>query len=162
MPTTVSVPSAGPSERLRILVTDDHEVLRAAIRGQLLNLGHAVDEATTGLEAVEAAARERYDLVLLDVQMPEMDGITAARLIRKDSRGHPPWIVGISAETMQPEAFSRAGMDNFLVKPVRLVNMTRVLSSIIHRGETPAEPSTVRASDRNSETEIVPSGLRIA
>jgi len=128
MSTTFSTLSNGLRDRLRILVADDHEVLRAAVCGQLVRLGHRVVEAANGRAAVEVAAQEPFDLVLLDIQMPEMDGFTAARLIRAKSRGPSPRIVGISGEPVESRDFADAGMDDFVLKPVRQIELAQILS----------------------------------
>jgi CheY-like chemotaxis protein len=113
---------------LRILVVDDNEVLLAAVRGLLRLMGHSTDVARNGREALEAAARNRYDVVLLDVQMPEMGGFEAARILRHDApSGTPPRIIGLSGESVDREAYEAAGMDDFLVKPVSPRDLARVL-----------------------------------
>jgi CheY-like chemotaxis protein len=116
------------SPHLRILLVDDNEVLLTAIRGMLRVLGHTADVARNGREALEAASRRAYDVVLLDVQMPEMGGFEAARRLRRDApTGNPPRIVGFSGERADPELYLAAGMDDFLVKPVRSGDLVRVL-----------------------------------
>ena len=116
---------------LRILVADDNQMIRTALRSLLKSFGHSVDMAINGREAVEAAARHAYDVVFLDVQMPEMGGFEAARALRSGeaSRG-PSWIVGISAEAEDRKFFEAAEMDDFLRKPVRLTDLARVLSRL--------------------------------
>jgi CheY-like chemotaxis protein len=75
-----------------------------------------------GLEALEAVQRQRYDLVLMDVQMPEMDGVEATRLIlERWTDGERPWIVAMTAEVMRGdrEGFLAAGMNDYVAKPIR-------------------------------------------
>jgi CheY-like chemotaxis protein len=109
-------------------VADDNEVLLAAVRGLLRLMGHSPDVARNGREALEAAARNRYDVVLLDVQMPEMGGFEAARTLRRDDpSGTPPRIIGLSGECADRESYAAAGMDDFLIKPVRRRDLARVL-----------------------------------
>jgi CheY-like chemotaxis protein len=119
----------GRWRRLKILVVDDNEVLLAAIRGLLRLMGHSTDGARNGREALEATARTTYDVVLLDVQMPEMGGFEAARRLRCDAAsGTPPRIIGFSGESADRESIAAAGMDDFLVKPVRPGDLARVLN----------------------------------
>jgi CheY-like chemotaxis protein len=111
-----------------ILVADDDEMLAVAVRGLLQSLGHSVDAVTDGREAVAAAAREDFDLVFLDVQMPVMGGFEAARMLRREhSRGREPRIIGVLGEREEREAYAGAGMDDFLVKPVRLADLVPII-----------------------------------
>jgi CheY-like chemotaxis protein len=113
---------------LKILVVDDNEVLLAAVRGLLLLMGHTTDVARNGREALEAAAQNGYDVVLLDLQMPEMGGFEAARTLRRDApSGTPPRIIGLSGESADRESYEAAGMDDFLIKPVCPQDLERVL-----------------------------------
>ncbi len=94
---------------------------RLALR-LLEKLGYRADVVANGLEAVEAVERQGYDLVLMDVQMPEMDGVEATRRIlelRPD--GERPWIVAMTAEVMRGdrEGFLAAGMNDYVAKPIR-------------------------------------------
>ena len=116
------------SRRLRILLVDDNEVLLAAVRGLLRLMGHSTDVARNGREALDAAAQNRYDVVLLDVEMPEMGGFEAAQTLRRDApSGTPPRIIGVSGESADQESYAAAGMDDFLIKPVRARDLARVL-----------------------------------
>jgi CheY-like chemotaxis protein len=113
---------------LRILVADDDEVLRVAFQGLLRSLGHSVDVVTNGREAVETAAREDFDFVFLDIQMPEMDGLEAARSLRQEfAGGRTPRLIGLSGESEERATYTAAGMDVFLVKPVRLADLIDAL-----------------------------------
>jgi CheY-like chemotaxis protein len=114
---------------LRILVADDNEMLGAAVQGLLRSLGHSVDVVTNGREAIESAARGDFDVVFLDVQMPEMDGFAVAHSLRQKHRGGlRPRIIGLSAERPERKSYVAAGMDDFLQKPVRLAELDLALS----------------------------------
>ena len=107
MPVTLPLPPPGEQTPRRILVADDNEMLRSAFRGLLQGLGHTVDVVTNGREAVELVAREIYDLVFLDIQMPVMDGFEAALSIRPEPAGvRVPRIIGVSAESEERESCS--------------------------------------------------------
>lgn len=108
---------------LRILVADDDELIRAATRGLLQRLGYSVDVVTDGRQAVEAASCRRFDVVLLDVQMPGMDGMQAAARLRGEHGADCPRIIGVSGESEERESYEAAGMDGFLVKPIRLADL---------------------------------------
>jgi two-component system, sensor histidine kinase len=132
MPAKVSTTSARVQAPRRILVADDNEVVLAALQGLLQSLGHSVDVVMNGRAAVEAAAREDFDLVFLDIQMPEMDGFQASRSLRHRLAGRSrPCIIGFSAESPECDSHVAAGMDDFLVKPVRLADLVHALE--VHR-----------------------------
>jgi CheY-like chemotaxis protein len=119
--------SAGPANP-RILLVDDNVTLRSAMRGLLTSLGYLVDVASNGQEAVEAATDREYGVVMLDIQMPEMDGFEAARSIRSDGRGRDrTWIVGLSAEGDEGVSLEAAGMDAYLMKPLRISELIDIL-----------------------------------
>jgi CheY-like chemotaxis protein/HPt (histidine-containing phosphotransfer) domain-containing protein len=85
-------------------------------------MGYRADVAANGLEAVEAVERQDYDLVLMDVQMPEMDGVEATRhILEREVDGERPWIVAMTAEVMRGdrEGFLAAGMNDYVAKPIR-------------------------------------------
>lgn len=125
-------PNATLSERhpLRILLAEDTDVNRRVALGFLRRLGYDADIAVNGMEAIEAIRRATYDVVLMDVQMPEMDGMEASRAIVKEwSRLERPRIIAMTASAMQGdrERCFEAGMDDYLSKPVRPEELQKAL-----------------------------------
>lgn len=119
-PKTVSLPERAAGERLRILLAEDNQINAVLATALIKRAGHSVDVATNGLQAIEAVKSGAYDLVLMDVHMPEMDGIEATRLIR-ELEGAPAKtpIVALTANAMASDRRKcvAAGMDDFLTKP---------------------------------------------
>jgi CheY-like chemotaxis protein len=117
-----------------VLVADDSAVNREVAGGLLEMLGHQVQAAKNGREAFEAARRESFDLVLMDVEMPEMDGYEATRAIRAAEAGtgtHLP-IIAMSAHAVgELETVGReAGMDHFVSKPIDPAQLQHVLENL--------------------------------
>jgi CheY-like chemotaxis protein len=115
----------------RILVADDGVTNQRVAVIQLQKLGHRADVVSSGRQAVDAVARERYDLVLMDCEMPDMDGFAATRAIRL---GEPPGtrvtIVAMTASAL-PEDRVRclaAGMDDYMTKPMRQEGLRELLA----------------------------------
>jgi CheY-like chemotaxis protein len=120
--------TAPPLCPLRILLADDNEMILTAVRGLLQSLGHAVETVVNGRAAIESASRNRFDFVFLDMQMPEMDGIEAARYLSNERAANDrPRIIGLSGECTEREFYTAFGMDEFLAKPVRLEDLVQVL-----------------------------------
>lgn len=120
-------------QTLRILVAEDHAGTRRVL-GQLLRwLGCQADMAEDGQEALEVLRLRPYDVVLMDIVMPRMDGIEATRRIRIEHRSGPePMIVGMSADTMPEdrEVCFSAGMDEFLPKPINVDSLIQILDMV--------------------------------
>lgn len=117
------------SNPLRILVAEDNLTNQKVIQSMLNKLGYKSAMASNGEEAVELARSQDFDLILMDVQMPVMDGLRATRIIRKQAT-HQPRIVAATAHAdarVQEECLS-AGMDDFLMKPIRLSTLAQALS----------------------------------
>ena len=126
----------------RVLVVDDHPVNREVARIMVQAFGCEVVEACDGHEAVDAAAAEVLDLVLMDVRMPRMDGLEATRRIRAlpDARGAVP-VVAMTADAM-PEDVVRclgAGMNAPLAKPVSQAALFAIVSRALAGDLPPAE-----------------------
>lgn len=145
-----SEPRVGTGEpavraQLRVLVVEDNPVNQAVAAGMLRKLGHDPDLAGDGVEALEAVGRKRYDAVLMDLQMPCMDGLTASRRICDQwPPGQRPRLIAMTANAFAEdrEACRAAGMEGFLPKPVELAQLRAELDVCTNRqgisnGETP-------------------------
>jgi CheY-like chemotaxis protein len=111
-----------PQSRGRILLVEDNEINQEIARGVLQAAGHEVDVASDGIEAIAAVQAKTYDLVLMDVQMPGMDGITATKTIRvlpHAARDLPILAMTANVLPQQVEEFRAAGMDDHVGKPFR-------------------------------------------
>jgi two-component system sensor histidine kinase/response regulator len=117
--------------RARILMAEDSALIRRVARFQVEELDFAVDIVENGLQAVEAVSAGTYELVLMDMRMPEMDGLAATRAIRESERssGRHIVIVALTANVLDGdrEACVEAGMDDFLAKPLKLDELRTVL-----------------------------------
>lgn len=113
---------------LHLLVADDNPVNLRVLLLQLHKLGYAADGVEDGLKAVQAVEMKPYDLVLMDCQMPHMDGLEATRQIRK-SLSPGPVIVALTAHVAPEQQLQceEAGMDDFLTKPIELARLVEVL-----------------------------------
>ncbi|RZL88984.1 MAG: response regulator, partial [Variovorax sp.] len=99
----------------------------------LQQMGYRADLASNGIEAVESVQRQPYDVVLMDVQMPELDGLDATRQIcTLQAAGHRPRIVAMTANAMQgdQEMCLAAGMDDYLTKPIRVDRLVEALNQV--------------------------------
>jgi CheY-like chemotaxis protein len=129
---------------LRVLVAEDNAVNRNVLLRMLAKLGCEADAVATGREAVEAASRVRYDLVLMDVQMPVMDGLTATRRIRAltmPAAAATP-IVAMTANVL-PDQIARcveAGMDGHLGKPMKPADLLNAIARWTSQARLPAPP----------------------
>jgi PAS domain S-box-containing protein len=118
----------------RLLLAEDNVVNQKVALHLLAALGYRADLAANGLEVLEALRRQHYDIVLMDVQMPEMDGLEAARHIVADQpdRAKRPWIIAITANAIQGdrEICLEAGMDDYISKPIRKAELGEALKRI--------------------------------
>ena len=120
------------ADSLSILLVEDNDANRRVVRLMLTELGLEPDEAAGGLEAVERARHRHYDVILMDVQMPDIDGLETTRRIRAEQRGPQSIILALTANVMESdEARCReAGMNGFLSKPLRLHALEAALDSL--------------------------------
>ncbi len=114
----------------RVLLAEDNTVNQKVALLMLSKLGFRADVAANGLEALLAAARQPYDVILMDVQMPEMDGLEATRRLRgSPPPGGRPWVIALTANAMQGdrEQCLAAGMDDYISKPIKIDELTAAL-----------------------------------
>lgn len=130
-----SSPAAGPAgrapARLKVLLAEDNRVNQEVALRMLERLGHAADCVANGLEAVKAFASRCYDVVLMDLQMPDMDGFEATRQIRRSEKLQPA-IIAVTAYAMRGdrERCLAAGMDDYLSKPIRIEDLRAALERV--------------------------------
>jgi two-component system, sensor histidine kinase and response regulator len=152
---TVIVPDR---RNVRILLAEDNPTNQKVARVVLEKFGFRVDVASDGLEAVEALSHIPYDLVLMDCQMPEMDGFEATRLIRGSARCLNPRvpIVAMTANAMRGdrERCIEAGMDDYIAKPVQPRELAELIDRLL--SHAPEEGSSGDASSDRS-----PSGIPV-
>ena len=125
---------------LRILLTEDNVINQKVALKLLDRMGYRADLASNGLEAVDAVSRQPYDIVLMDVQMPEMSGLEATRQIRQDGRTTSPRIIAMTAGAMEGDRDKclAAGMDDYISKPVKI----EALQTVLERW-APSAPKTL-------------------
>ncbi|HEX9015098.1 MAG TPA: response regulator [Chloroflexota bacterium] len=141
----------GKKKPLRILLAEDNATNQKLALRLLERMSYTADVVSNGLEAISALERQPYDVVMMDVQMPEMDGLEATRQIRRGmAAGRQPHIIAMTANAMQGdrEACLAAGMNDYVSKPIRVDELVRALErghplgavhdEGHHRGEEPS------------------------
>ncbi|MEK6245181.1 MAG: response regulator [Pseudomonadota bacterium] len=131
--------------QLRVLVVDDVDANCRLAQALLRRFGHASEVATSGLEAVKLATARRYDVVLMDVQMPDIDGMEATRRIRERLGAASPRIIAVTANALpgDRERCLAAGMDDYLSKPIQM----QALRTAIEQAGRSAAGSTARPAE---------------
>jgi PAS domain S-box-containing protein len=135
--TAPPVGATAPLRPEKILLAEDNVVNQKVAVAMLVRLGFRPDVVANGLEVLDAMQRRHYDIILLDVQMPEMDGFEVARRIRRD---HPlpalrPRLIAITANAMQGdrEVCLAAGMDDYVSKPVKAPELSAAIERVLHQ-----------------------------
>ncbi len=123
------------AQTLEILLVDDNSVNIKVASLQLKKLGYQADTAMDGLEAVAAVEKKRYDVVLMDMQMPKMDGISATQEILQQQGSQAPWIIAMTANAMleDRERCAAAGMRGYIDKPVKIQKLQMALDEFLTR-----------------------------
>jgi CheY-like chemotaxis protein len=121
---------------LRVLLAEDNLVNRSLMQKMLAKYGHQVSYAANGAEAVSMAKEQVFDLVLMDCQMPVMDGFEATRQIIAILGERRPRIVALTANAFKEdrEQCLAAGMDDFLTKPISRNSLEKIMQSVQRRG----------------------------
>jgi CheY-like chemotaxis protein len=127
-----------PPTQLKILLAEDNLINQKVATRVLSHLGYQIDVVANGCEAIAAIADKFYDLILMDVQMPEMDGLMATQHIRqqeKINQSVPITIIAMTANATNEdrELCHQAGMDDYLTKPIQIDKLKAILQTCLSR-----------------------------
>jgi CheY-like chemotaxis protein/HPt (histidine-containing phosphotransfer) domain-containing protein len=141
--------------QVRLLVGEDNSINLRLVTLMLNKLGYVADVAGNGIEVLQALKRQSYDVILMDVQMPEMDGVEATRQIRRSEK-HQPYIIALTANVLPDDRklYTAAGMNAFLAKPLTTDELESALAEAMEnigierndRTATMAEPAIAASS----------------
>ena len=137
-----------PYANMSVLIAEDNAVNQKVALQMLRRLGIRADIAANGLEAVHMLSKRNYELILMDVQMPELDGLEATRCIRVTDNIRQPHIIAMTANALADDRLAclEAGMNDFIAKPVRLDDLRQALLRV-----------TRLADDQSAEVKLTPS-----
>ena len=142
---------ADPKDDLsaKVLVVDDNAANRELIQHILLALGHSADLVTGGHEAITASQARAYDLILMDIQMPDMDGFAATAAIRRavgPNQYKPILAISANATAGETGEWRTEGMDDYIAKPINIVDLSKKVSFWAHHAQTITEHPLSRQS----------------
>ena len=142
-----------------ILVVDDEEMIRKLIAKYATYEGHSVTEASNGMEAVELCRTETFDIMIIDIMMPELDGFSACRQIRKFSRIP---IIMLSARGEEYDKINgfELGIDDYVVKPFSPKELMLRVNAVMMRSAGRQEEAPVSEEPKNEIVELADGGLR--
>ncbi|MFC6286429.1 response regulator [Nocardioides sp. GCM10027113] len=151
------LPGAPARQHLRVLVVEDNLVNQKLAVRVLEKMGFRPDVAANGVEALQSVDRQRYDVLLMDVQMPEMDGLEATRQIRARA-GHQPYIIAMTANAFSEDRQEclEAGMDEYLSKPLRRDALARMLIALSNQTPVPAGDHARQAAAEADPVPVAP------
>ncbi|MDR3589886.1 MAG: response regulator, partial [Negativicutes bacterium] len=159
-------------KELSVLLAEDEPVSRMIVQKYLGKLKHQVDCAANGRQALEMFAKKRYDAVLMDIQMPVMNGVEATRRIREAEAGSGRYtpIIALTAHALADdrEKYLAAGMDEYIAKPVQLGELQAKLAMVTTAGKTLLRnipgvgPIAVRAATSTEQAEIFGEIVRLS
>ncbi|MEL7312982.1 MAG: ATP-binding protein, partial [Pseudomonadota bacterium] len=134
--------SMAVNKPLSVLLADDYDVNRMVMQSQLETLGYRADPVANGEEVLRALHARPYDVVLMDIRMPIIDGVEATKRIRARADGHQPYIVAVTASALKGdrERYLANGMDAYLAKPVDIVDLGVVLEAAFEASNSSPSP----------------------
>jgi two-component system, sensor histidine kinase and response regulator len=156
-PKTSVIQSASPSKRKkRILLAEDATGNQPVALVNLIGLGYDADTAQNGIEALNALEHRRYDIILMDCQMPDLDGYELAREIRQRERGgQHTWIIGMTAPTAEDrQKCLTAGMDDYVKKPLHREELRAALERSAPRPPPPFDDIALRTLMEEGDFEL--------
>jgi len=124
-------PNLGQAHPLRVLVAEDNLVNQKLLTRMLAQIGYTAEVANNGVEVLKAAEKQEFDVILMDVQMPEMDGLQATRQLHAQMPAEKrPYIIAVTANAMHDDRQTclNAGMDDYISKPIRMEELRRALA----------------------------------
>ena len=133
-----------------ILIAEDHEVNQQLFKAILESMDHEVTVASNGLEAVERASEKDFDIIFMDVQMPEMNGYEATEQLRSKGVTTPIIAATASAVKEEREKCSAVGMDDLLIKPFKKTDVVPILQKWLAKGRPPADAAVAAPADTGS------------
>ena len=149
---------------MRVLVVDDDRKLASMVRRELVEQGYAVDVAYDGEDGLAFAAAGVYDLILLDVAMPGMDGLTVCRQLRERKVGTPVLMLTARDGVADRVSGLDSGADDYLVKPFSFRELGARVRALLRRG-VPGRDTVLRAADVEVDHQVPapqqPSALRV-
>ncbi|MTV36480.1 EAL domain-containing protein [Duganella radicis] len=158
-------PRALPQRQFRVLIAEDNRTNQMVAAGMLAMNGCVCEFAADGVEAVRAAQRERFDLILMDCSMPEMDGYEATAHIRiaEQAMGRRTPLVAMTANTQigDAEKCLAAGMDDYLAKPITLVELRHKLEKWLPHGAPGGATSATSAAGAGADDAGAPAGTPV-
>ncbi|GAA0858406.1 hypothetical protein GCM10009114_27920 [Aliiglaciecola litoralis] len=148
-----SIGDVGDNKRLNVLVAEDHVVNQYLIREILEKRGHKVTIVENGRLAIEALENDRYSAIVMDVQMPIMDGLTATKLIRKGNNQADICIIGLTAKALKEDKYIclEAGMNHYLSKPTNPTELITALESLSFNNKVKLDLKNVNQVDDKSD-----------
>jgi len=147
----------GESHPLRILLAEDNQVNQMVAKGVLQKHGYSPDVVDDGRAAVNAFAETRYDLILMDNQMPELDGVSAMKEIRAAyPADQQPWIIALTANALEGdrERFLAAGMDDYVSKPIQVEVLLDALRNAWEQRNPPSAQPIAAATPETEPTAV--------
>ncbi|MEO0868950.1 MAG: response regulator, partial [Cyanobacteria bacterium J06642_11] len=147
---------------LKILVAEDNLVNQQLAKQWLAKLGYRPDMVSNGLEVLEALERQHYDVILMDIQMPEMDGLTTTETIRKSFQANvQPHIIAMTANAMtgDRDRCLTAGMNGYISKPMHIEELITAFEQYAHRQGISAPSTLIETNSQTEPSTLAPSTI---